>query len=137
MDKWPDLVRTVAIRALDSEAARPARLGSIADALQWAAEAVGERITGTTAGRQATGLRMPSRAAWEALCKAAGMEGGAAWQAERDARRARQSHAARRRPLTEEEIRGTWALPAKEAARSLDCSRQAVEAARRRWPCAR
>ena len=129
---WLDTYRAVATAILPGAASR--------------ALAAQVRIVAFAAGCEApqpsrwwAGLSMPPLPVWRALALAAGMELrwhdlSGEWQAEHEARRARTVRAKRGRVLTEHEIRGTWALPARQAAAELGCTRQAVEAARKRWP---
>ena len=86
-----------------------------------------------------SGLLMPPLLVWKALVVAAGLglrwaDLSGDWQAEKAARRARTLRAKRGRVLTREEVDRTRGKTAKDAGVELGCTRQAVEAARKRWP---
>lgn len=130
-DCWRATYRGVVACLLPSGAARKALSAQVRAIATEAA--AGERIDPAAWWQ---GDVLPPLHLWKELAIRAGLELrwgdlSAAWQAEKARRKARKAGG---RVLTRADVLATWGLPAKEAGRQLGVSRQAVEAARKRWP---
>ena len=129
---WRATYRGVVVALLPPGAARKV-LSAQVRAVATGAAVEGERID---PGAWWRGDSLPPLHLWKELVLAAGLglrwaDLSGDWQAERKARRDRRAGG---RVLTRADVLATWGLPAREAGEQLGVRRQAVEAARKRWP---